>query len=407
MEDAKNADLVSGGGEERGIKFGLVSVGNMGAPLGGILTSFGHRVASPLSERSEASRRRALDFGIEDCHDLESLIRGDGEGDWQGGADIFLSILPPSQAVDICERVAKLSEEKEEQEEEGALQGESKRRSRERIFVDLNAISPQTSERIKQRIESVKAKGGEGVWKYVDGSIIGLPPRWDDEKAKGGAEGSERGGSGSPPTFCPTIYLSSPDQDVLERLGAILSKAHWKVRVIRAPGEDDQDGQHQHRRVSSSGPSGGGESKALKLCNSAFLKGLMGIGASSVLAVALTEVLNSTYPGVLDFLSEQLPNVAPKSYRFGGEMLEIEDFFSSMLTSSAAANGDGRKEGRRVERGKEISQLWRSMARVFDNIAEMVEEEERQHQDAEEGGRLTTRQVLESWSKAGREILEE
>src|SRR5207244_2171947 len=70
------------------------------------------------------------------------------------GADFFLSILPPGEAENLARQLAP------------ALSALPKKP----IYVDCNAISPQTAERVAAIVEPTGAK-------FVDGGIIGGPPR--------------------------------------------------------------------------------------------------------------------------------------------------------------------------------------------------------------------------------------
>src|SRR5258706_14876771 len=70
------------------------------------------------------------------------------------GADFFLAILPPSEVETLAHQLAP------------ALSALPKRP----IYVDCNAISPQTAARVAAIVEPTGAK-------FVDGGIIGGPPR--------------------------------------------------------------------------------------------------------------------------------------------------------------------------------------------------------------------------------------
>ena len=71
-------------------------------------------------------------------------------------ADFILSIVPPGDAVALAERLAPAI----------------KRAARKPVYVDCNAVSPQTAERIGEALK------GTGCT-YVDAGIIGPPPGAD------------------------------------------------------------------------------------------------------------------------------------------------------------------------------------------------------------------------------------
>ena len=122
----------------------VVAQGAMGAGVGGRLVERGLRVVTSLAGRSEASAKRAG----RGRHGRRSPTRR-----WRR-ADLFLSILPPSEALALAERMA-------------ALIGPSNHKP---LYVDCNAVSPPT----KVEIGNVITKAGSP---FVDGGIIGAPPQ--------------------------------------------------------------------------------------------------------------------------------------------------------------------------------------------------------------------------------------
>ena len=79
----------------------------------------GHRVLTDLGGRSGVSVQRALERGIEVTDSLNQLMTD---------ADILFSIVPPDQAVPLAETLA----------------DESAGISERPVFVDANAVAPQT-----------------------------------------------------------------------------------------------------------------------------------------------------------------------------------------------------------------------------------------------------------------------
>src|SRR5258706_14003524 len=127
-----------------GITIAVVAQGSMGAGVGKRLDESGADVRTLLSGRSAASAERAKAAGMKAVADEAALLTG---------ADIFLSILPPDQAEPLAQRLAP------------AL----KALAQKPVYVDCNAISPQTALRIADIIAPTGAD-------FVDGGIIGGPP---------------------------------------------------------------------------------------------------------------------------------------------------------------------------------------------------------------------------------------
>ena len=102
--------------------------------MGAVLRDRGHRVVWASASRSEATRARAEEAGLEDVGSLEAVAE----------SDFVLSICPPHAALDVA----------------GQLE------SFDGVYVDANAVSPRTAARV-----------GELVDRFVDGGIVGSPPR--------------------------------------------------------------------------------------------------------------------------------------------------------------------------------------------------------------------------------------
>jgi 3-hydroxyisobutyrate dehydrogenase-like beta-hydroxyacid dehydrogenase len=111
----------------------------MGAAVGGCLSGRGLTVLWTSAGRSPATAARAEAAGLRDVGTA---------GEMSERADVILSVCPPHAAVEVARSVA-------------GFRG---------IYVDANAVSPATAREVAQ---VVKKGGGE----YVDGGIIGAPPR--------------------------------------------------------------------------------------------------------------------------------------------------------------------------------------------------------------------------------------
>jgi 3-hydroxyisobutyrate dehydrogenase-like beta-hydroxyacid dehydrogenase len=124
---------------------GVMSPGDMGSGVGGVLAKHGYRVVTALDGRSESSRTRAAEQGIEDAGSLDEVVKA---------SDLILSILVPSEASSFAQDVA-----------EAMVRTDTKV-----VVADCNAVSPATGVKIG---EIITAAGG----KFIDAGIIGGTPR--------------------------------------------------------------------------------------------------------------------------------------------------------------------------------------------------------------------------------------
>ena len=148
-------------------RVGILSPGDMGAAIGSVLHQSGLEVLTCLADRSDLTRLRAEEAGFRGVADEDDLVRS---------VDLVLSVLVPSEAVAVAERIA-------------ASMGRTGARP---AFADCNAVAPQTVRKIEALI------GGAGAT-FIDAGIIGGPPR----AAGGGTR------------FC----CSGPDTSAFEALG--------------------------------------------------------------------------------------------------------------------------------------------------------------------------------------------
>jgi 3-hydroxyisobutyrate dehydrogenase-like beta-hydroxyacid dehydrogenase len=124
---------------------GIMSPGDMGSGVGGALAKNGLRAITALDGRSDESKTRAAEQGIEDVGSLDELVRS---------SDLVLSILVPSEALSFAQDIA-----------------ESIVRTDSQVAVaDCNAVSPASGVKIG---EIITAAGG----KFIDAGIIGGSPR--------------------------------------------------------------------------------------------------------------------------------------------------------------------------------------------------------------------------------------
>ena len=136
---------------------GLLHPGEMGAAVGQCLTAAGHRVLWVLEGRSAASAARAAAAGLTVASGgLAGLVREAG---------VIVSVCPPHAALGVAREVAALGVAREVAALGVARQGAGFGG----VYVDANAVSPDTAREIAAIVEA----GGAS---YVDGGIIGTPP---------------------------------------------------------------------------------------------------------------------------------------------------------------------------------------------------------------------------------------
>jgi putative dehydrogenase len=148
-------------------------------------------------------------------------------------------------------------------------------------YVDCNAISPASVLRIDQVVREAGAT-------FVDGGIIGPPPEVDSTKTR--------------------IYVSGPDAE--------------KVTILQ-----------QYGLSMPVQPGPVGAASAMKMSYAGITKGFTALGAAMMLAAtragtadALVAEMTVSQPGLLKWLTTQMPRMHSKAYRWVAEMEEIAAF---------------------------------------------------------------------------------
>jgi len=237
----------------------IIAQGAMGAGIASFLTRKGVTVTTSLAGRSEASAKRATAAGMSVVSDDEIAH-----------ADFVLSIVPPGDAVGLAERLS------------SGIQAAK----RKPIYIDCNAISPGTAERVGAIVTAAGAS-------FLDGAIIGGPPSGDNDS--------------------PSIFVSGPD---VQRT-ATLKDAGLLIKVVDGPV---------------------GAASALKMSFGGITKCTTALGAAMVLAAsragateALRAELAERVPGLLGWLDRSLPQMFAKAYRFVDEMEEIAQYVDPLV----------------------------------------------------------------------------
>jgi L-threonate 2-dehydrogenase len=248
----------------------VVSMGEMGSGIAGRLVENGARVLTSLEGRSAASRNRARAAGVEIVDDDEMIEQ----------AELFLSIVPPSAAGITAERYLPTI----------------KRSKRKPMFLECNAIAPQTV------LALSKPFADQGL-RFGDAGIIGLSPK-----------------TGGP---SPRLYMSG--------------QVRLEADLLRSFGLDT--------RVLSDVV---GDASALKMAYAGINKGFQAIGTAMALGAArngaaesLVAELKDSQPEFYAWLSKKIPAMYSKAYRWDDEMREIAKFLEpergavGMLTGAA------------------------------------------------------------------------
>jgi 3-hydroxyisobutyrate dehydrogenase-like beta-hydroxyacid dehydrogenase len=232
----------------------VIAPGMMGAAVGKRLADHGLKVLTSLAGRSAETIERAKAAGM--------ISAGDGE---IAASDFILSILPPGEAFALTQRFAP------------ALTASNSKP----VFVDCNAVSPRTVDRIAAAVAPTGAP-------FVDAGIIGAPPKPGDAG--------------------PRFYASGEAAPRFARL----KEFGLDVRVLGGP-------------MSAA--------SALKMSYAGITKGTQALAAAMLLAATrggtaddLFAELQGSQPQMLAWLKRSLSQMPPKAYRWVAEMHEIADF---------------------------------------------------------------------------------
>jgi 3-hydroxyisobutyrate dehydrogenase-like beta-hydroxyacid dehydrogenase len=236
------------------VRIGLLHPGEMGASVGGALVGRGHEVLWASEGRSPDTAQRAAERGLTDAGDVAGVLQA---------SEILLSICPPHAALDVARTCA-------------GFDG---------VFVDANAVAPQTAAAIAEIVQA-------GGTRHVDGGIIGPPP---DKPAS------------------TRLYLSG---DRAPAIADLFAGSPLDARVI-----DDSD------------PTA---ASALKMAYAAWAKGsialLLGTRAMAErcgVGEALEEEWALSRPGLSEQLDFSTGQASKKGWRFVGEMEEIAATFGA------------------------------------------------------------------------------
>ena len=239
---------------------GVVSPGDMGQAIAGRLKESGLGVHAALDGRSERTRALARAAGLNDCGSMEKLV---------AACELVISVINPGEALAVARQTAT------------AL----KKTGRKIAFADLNAVSPQTA---RDADRMIRDAGGM----FIDGGIIGPPPRGEKDK--------------------PRIYVSGPDAYLMEQI----NHPNLLVRVMS-------------ERI--------GDASGVKMCYAAMTKGTTALAVELLMAArklgveqALEKELRESRSDIFEWQLRNIAVMPPKAYRWVPEMEEIAKTFSEL-----------------------------------------------------------------------------
>jgi hypothetical protein len=232
----------------------IVHPGQMGAAVAAALSNQGHTVACALNGRSPATRTRARTLNLTDLRRVKALAMN---------TEVMISVCPPEASLAVAREAV-------------GFRG---------VYVDANTISPSTAMEVAAVVESAGAT-------YVDGSIIGPPPRTAGETR---------------------LYLSG---DGAPGVAALFEGTLFDVRVM---------------------PSGPYSASALKMMHAAWTKGtaalLLSIDAAARdLAVheALAVEWDQSQPGLLSRVEGSAAAAATSAGRWSTELEQVAKTFAAV-----------------------------------------------------------------------------
>jgi 3-hydroxyisobutyrate dehydrogenase-like beta-hydroxyacid dehydrogenase len=252
------------------ITVAIVAAGTMGSGIAQRIGEHGSTVLTSLVGRSGATAKRAQAAGMRPVEDAQLMQ-----------ADLFLSIVPPGEALALARRFAPLLE----------------RANKKPVYLDCNAVNPQTMSRIGEVVTATGAK-------FIAAGIIGPPPKPVSSNTK--------------------LYVSGPAAHEV----AVLNDFGLIVRVLDGPLT---------------------AAAALKMSYAGITKGFTALAAAMMLAAtrggsaeALKAELGESQAPLQNWLNRQVPSMYGKAYRWVAELDEIAGFVGEEFPEHAMFNASAR-----------------------------------------------------------------
>ncbi|KAL5051635.1 hypothetical protein BDW71DRAFT_171504 [Aspergillus fruticulosus] len=249
---------------------GILSIGEMGLGIANLLISHGYRVATFVEDRSERTRERAQSINIQLCPSPKDLV---------SLCSVILSIVPPKESFLTAQRVHENTPR-------------SPSRNNPLYYLDLNATAPSLSRDTNRLLSS------NPNIVYIDGGIIGGPPRQTSTSISIGGEYK---------WTRPSLVTSGPS------LPSTLKYTHL-IRTLNI----------EHLSPSIGAASG------LKMCFASMTKGVFALAIQSFVTAEsmgvfpeLKRYMGKHNPETLDFVNKGVVGMPPKAWRWINEMQQI------------------------------------------------------------------------------------
>lgn len=238
----------------------ILGTGDMGSAIAKSLINNGLLVLTCLDGRSGHSRRLASGAGMQALDRLSDVV---------SQADVFLSVLPPASALQFAGEVCPLIQ----------------KHSPDTLFVDCNAVSPQTL----QKIASIAARHQV---RFQDAGIVGAAPQADRIPVR--------------------VYTSG-------RHGNEMSQLNTEHIDIKDLGDE------------------AGRASAIKMVYASLTKATNALRAAAAIAgerLGVAEEIHAEWqhslPAVYEAMDKRLPLLSADAGRWAGEMREIAQTYEAI-----------------------------------------------------------------------------
>ena len=288
---------------------GIMSIGSMGQAFAQQLIQHGFELYTALEDRSERTRALAAAAGIADAGTLAQLTER---------CDVMLSIMNPGSALAFADAFAQVLPAS----------------TRKPLFVDCNAIAPDTLHAINEKITAAGKR-------CLDAGIMGPPPT---------------------ATTQSRLFVSGPEASELQQLAT----PQLSIHIISD-------------RI--------GDASALKICDAVMAKGITALMLQMLIVarrLGIEDALEAQCEGPRryfhDWIMQTLPVMPPKSGRWVPELAQIAQTFESVGVSGdmMRAAADVYTQVAQTALGQEAPED-RDPSRSGKDVAWMLEDELRQY----------------------------